>query len=250
LPVVSSAETELKGDPEGLRAFLHPAEERVVIRGHAEKKAYSDTAVVSLVVTTEHEKLSAAIAGNTRLRQTVAKGLQSAGIPAQAIRNSRFSSSPQYGWFGDEPKSYLVNNRMAISIDSETQLEAIANIADSYKKVQIVETEFVHSQKSEYRKQVLAMAFKQVMQEKAFYEKTLGIKLEPAGIEESQSGQQGTLGAKALGRVSVSQDSSRRSKLYSGESAPDWARSDSFDEVVYTAGVAVKFTIRRGSSAP
>jgi uncharacterized protein YggE len=244
LPLISNAETEIKGDPEGLRSFLHPRQETVLIRGQGEEKAYADTAVVSLLVTTESKKLSAAIAGNARTRKTISAALQKAGIQEQAIRNSKFSSSPQYGWFSDEPKSFRVNNRVAVTIDREAQLEAIAKIADSNPQVQIVETEFVHTKRSEYRKRVLSMAFDQVMQEKAFYEKTLGIKLDPVGIEESLANQDGSVGAKARYDVSVSQEPSM-SKLYSSESRRYTGASASFDEVVYSAVVAVKFNIVR-----
>jgi uncharacterized protein YggE len=245
IPLISHAETEIKGDPEGLRAFLHPSQESVLIRGHGEEKAYANTAVVSLVVTTENKKLSTSIAGNARTRKVITAALQKAGIQQQAIRNSKFSSSPQYGWFSDEPKSYLVNNRMAVTIDTETQLETIAKIADSNTQVQIVETEFVHTERRDYRNRVLSMAFDQVMQEKAFYEKTLGIKLVPVGIEESLANQDGSAGAKARNDISISQESSMESKLYRAESARYQEPAASFDEVVYSADVAVKFNIVR-----
>ena len=248
LPLAALAQPELKGNPEELRQFLHPQEEVIVVQGRAEKKAYSDRAIISLVVTTEHKKLSAAIAANTRLRAQIAKALEAGGIAPGAIRNSKFSSSPQYGWFGDEPVSYKVNNRMAITIDDEAQLERIAQAADEHKNVELADTQFEHTRYKEFREQVLADAFDQVMNEKAFYEKTLGIELAPLGINESRADQQGSRGAQALNRINISQKyvekalkSAPRGALYGDVGSGD----SSFDEVVYAATVSVKFRIVR-----
>ena len=59
LPVAAHSQPELKGSPEELRHFLHPTERTVSIQGQAEEKAYSDQAIISLVITTEDRLLSA-----------------------------------------------------------------------------------------------------------------------------------------------------------------------------------------------
>ena len=56
------AQPELKGSPEELRHFLHPSERIVSLHGQAEEKAYSDRAIISLVITTEDKLLSNSIA--------------------------------------------------------------------------------------------------------------------------------------------------------------------------------------------
>jgi len=46
------------------------------------------------------------------------------------INNSNFSSSSEYGWFGDEPDSYKIMNCIAIDINAGNQLQIIAEIGE------------------------------------------------------------------------------------------------------------------------
>ena len=64
LPFGALAEPELKGSPDVLRQFLHPSENIVTLSAEAEEKAYSDRAIISLVVTSLDEQLSASISKN------------------------------------------------------------------------------------------------------------------------------------------------------------------------------------------
>ena len=56
-PAVIAA-PEIKGNPDELRGFLHPNASIVSLSARAEEKAYTDKAIVSVVVTTEDELLS------------------------------------------------------------------------------------------------------------------------------------------------------------------------------------------------
>ena len=98
------AQPELKGSPEELRHFLHPSERIVSLHGQAEEKAYSDRAIISLVITTEDKLLSNSIASNSNLRKFITTQLTTAGINGESIKSSKFSTSPQYGWFGKKPR--------------------------------------------------------------------------------------------------------------------------------------------------
>ena len=71
LPLAAVAQPELKGSPNELRQFLHPSEKIVTLSAEAEEKAYSDRAIISLVITSEDKQLSTSISNNIALRETI-----------------------------------------------------------------------------------------------------------------------------------------------------------------------------------
>jgi len=105
------AALEVQGTPAELRSIIYPTERIVNITEQVEETAYSDTAVVNLVVTTEDKLMAQSIANNTAQRAAITKQLTEGGITSENIKSSKFSTSPQYGWFGKKPSSYKVINR-------------------------------------------------------------------------------------------------------------------------------------------
>lgn len=241
LSAISFAEPELKGNPSELRQFLHPEAKTVTLYGEAEEKAYSDTAIISLVVTTEAKLLSDSIAANAELRQTIARQLSSAGIKAENINSSKFSTSPQYGWFGKKPDSYKVVNRMAVKITSEAHLQAIAAVADAKPEIELSDISFEHSEEDAFKDKVKQKALAKVMEQKKFYESNLGVKLTPIGFRDSSVGQNPTRGAQILEEVVVTgiRGASKSYEAYDGEQS----RAPSFDEVEYSGRISVEFRI-------
>ncbi len=234
---------ELKGSPQDLRGFLYPKDKVVSIYGKAEQKAYSDTAIISLVITTEDKLLSAAISKNGVVRQEISQSLVASKFDQNSIKSSKFSSSPQYGWFGKKPSSFKVVNRMAITITDEGQLREIAVLSDKYEEVELSDTEFEHSKKEEYNDLVRAKALENVLQQKAFYEKSLGVQLTPIGIRDSNIQHRATRGAAVIEEVIVEAE-----RVHSGSYSPEskrWSQSStpSFDEVKYEANLFVDFKI-------
>lgn len=238
------AAPEIKGTPQDLRGLLYPSDNIVTIYGSADETAYSDRAIVSLVVTTEEKQLADAIAGNGALREKLIHSLKAAGIPQDDIKNSRFSSSPQYSWLGKTPSSYKVVNRVAITIEDEDQLEAIARLADQNKEVELSDTVFEHSLEQEYKKKVKSKALARIMEQKADYEQVLGVKLSPVGIRTSNIGHRATRGAMALEEVVVTASLKARDDYVSKSSEPAYQPS-SFDEIEYEAELSVDFKIQR-----
>jgi uncharacterized protein len=234
---------ELKGTPQELRGFLHPADKVVTITGQAEEKAYSDVAIVSLVVTTEDKLLSNAISQNTSLRAKITQSLLASGVNKNSIKSSKFSSSPQYGWFGKKPTSFKIVNRMAISITNEAHLKDIAVISDQFEEVDLSDTEFEHSAKDEYNQKVKAKALDKVLKQKAFYEKTLGLKLTAISIRDSNIHQMATRGARVLESVVVSRRLDESDSYSSIAKFKEQAPSTSFDEIKYQADITVDFKI-------
>lgn len=241
------AAPELKGNPEDLRGFLHPHSRMVSISEKAEETAYSDIALVHLVVTTEKDLLSKSLKANTDLRQTMTQQLMGSGIAADQINTSKFSSSPQYGWFGKKPDSHKVVNRMVVRITSEQHLQLIADMSDKHEEVVVSDTTFEHSQEDVFKARVKKQALQKVMLQKAFYETALGIKLKPVAFRDSPMPLLPTAGAQMVEEVMIvdkrESDSYMMSKT---RSAPEPVhRSNSFDEVKYGAQVTVEFEVEK-----
>ena len=244
LSAAGHAQPELKGNPEELRRFLHPSGNIVTIRGEAERKAYSDEAIVTLTVTTENKLLSDAISKNSTLRSTLSDELVQNGVAKEAIRSSKFSSSPQYGWFGEKPSSYEVINRTSITISNEAHLETIAAIADKFSEVELTDTTFEHTKKDEYQTELKAEALDKILKQKQFYESVLSVELTPIGIRDSHVFQNATPGAMALEQtVSSALKRLDDSQSLSPKKQRGGAKGASFDEVQYQVELAVDFKI-------
>jgi uncharacterized protein YggE len=244
------AKPELKGSPEELRQFLHPSERIVSLHGQAQEKAYSDRAIISLVITSEGRQLSNAIAANSSLREFITNQLTSEGIESSSIKSSKFSTSPQYGWFGKKPDSYKVVNRMAITISEESQLKAIASVADSKAEVELSDTSFEHSRADEYKNKVKKLALEKAMKQKTFYESNLGVSLTPVGFRNSQIRFRGTQGAEMLEEIVVTASRRSAGKLQDMTlSRPAQKPAPSFDEIQYEAEIYIDFKIETVDSA-
>lgn len=237
---VAQAAPELKGSPNELTSFLHPAEKIISIHKNAEKTAFKDIAIVSLVVTTQEDELALALKKNSELRQKISTTLKNKGIAGDAINNAKFSTAPDYGWFGDKPDSYKASNTLTIRIASESQLESVAKIVDEYKEVSLQKTEYEHSKKDDFLKQVAEEALDKVLAQKAFYETKLGIELEvdsfftqDAYVESSQPLRHNRIEKRAT-LSTLDQE-----QAYSSQPV-----NTSFEKLVYRATVTVNFTVK------
>ncbi|BBM00130.1 SIMPL domain-containing protein [Microbulbifer sp. GL-2] len=235
-----SAFTELKGSPEELKKYLKPDVSTVRIVGSAEESAYADIANANLIVKTESKSFSNAIGLNVRLREKIVSAFVQAGVDPNDIKTSKFSTSPQYGWFGKEPSSYEVINRMSISVTSEKLLQEIAKAADQYQEVTFSSTTFEHSEKEHFEELVLSAAIDDALTQKKYYEKKLGLKLKPVDFQHGSVVQDPTEGSLMLEEVVVT--AQRMPAKYSS-SARVREVVPTFDEVGYEADVTVIFEI-------
>lgn len=238
------AEPEIKGNPEELKGFLYPNANKVTISGYADEKTYSDQAIVTLVVTTESELLSSAISKNSSLRSKITKSLVGANIPEEQIKSSKFSSTPQFSWFGKKPSSYKVVNRMTITLQQEDQLKEVAALSDKFEEVEFSDTTFEHTQEDEYCKKLKAEALEKIIEQKKFYEETLGLKLSPVGIRDFNLSHAGTPGAMLLNEavIGVAQQEYDGSSKFTSSSLSR-QKVTSFDELRYEASLSVDFKI-------
>lgn len=236
-------EPEIKGSPNELKQFLQPEETVISIHGSAEESAYSDIAEVNLIVTSESEKLAGAIESNTNLREQIRQQLSKQGISDKSINTSQFSASPQFGWFGKKPSSYKVVNRLAIKISQESQLQAIAKIADSSEDVILGSVTPEHSQKETYKNKVREKALSEIMAKKRYYEETLSITLSPLKFHEHDAGIHATEGAGQIEEVIVTGIRADKSGFSSRSSEYNSQRQASFDEIKYHSRVTVDFRV-------
>ena len=237
---------ELKGNPDELKRFLYPDSTRVTITETAKEKAYSDKAIINLVIETEEDKMSDAIRKNTELRLKVSKLLTEAEISPDNIKTSKFSTSPQFGWFGDEPDSYQIINRMAVSIFREKHFYLLASFSDSYKEISLSTKEFEHTQKEKFEASVKKKALEKVMAQKAFYETQLGLVLKPVAFRDFDVVQSGTRSARDLEtKIVVTGSRIKRSRAKSSSYAEEVQASvpQTFDEVEYKATISVEFEV-------
>lgn len=242
-PTWVGAQTELKGSPEELRNFLHPQENRVTLRAEAEEVAFSDQAIISLVVKTEGKQLAVAIQDNADIRNDIRTALLDAGIENKHINNSKFSTSPQYGWFGKEPDSFKVVNRVAITINREQHLKTVAALADKHSEISLASTEFKHSQKDDYLTRVKEQALTKIMLQKNLYEDSLNVTLVPVNFRDERIHFAATRGAVALEQAVASAAVSKVESRADAYMAEPTAPATSFDETKYSANIAVDFKV-------
>lgn len=237
------AQTELKGNPEELRNFLHPKEQVVTISERAEKTAYSDKAVIHLVVTTEAKSLSESLTLNNSIREKVGRDLIAEGIQSNDIKNAQFTSTPQYGFFGKKPSTYKVVNRISVTLFEEVGLRSVAQVADKYNEVDLSKTTFEHTKKEIFEQQVKEDVLQKVIKQKTFYEKSLGLQLQPVGFRDAKVRERATQGALAVEGVEEVIVTGMRAGFSSAKDYEVQEPEPSFDEVIYEAELSVDYKI-------
>jgi uncharacterized protein YggE len=232
----ASAETELKGSPKELKSFLHPEVNTISITESAEEIAFKDEAVISLLVTTEDDKLAVSLSKNAKIRADISSALTANEIPLKNIKNSKFSTSPDYGWFGKKPDSYKVANTVTVLIDDETGLQSIAKIVDTYDEVTLLSTQYKHSEKELYKQKVKEKALNKVLKQKEFYSKSLGLNLKAISFTD-----QTAFLNDDIERIEVTGSRVKRSD-YSSVKSKEQAQT-SFEKVTYSSNVTVRFIV-------
>lgn len=235
---------EIKGTPDEVRQIVYPHPTLVSLQGHAEEKAYADKAVVSLVVTTEEEKMAEAIARNTQIRADIKANLLQAGINSEDINTSKFSTTPEYGWFGKEPDQYKVINRIKIGVFSEKHLKIVAELADAHDEVGFAGAAYEHTEKEQFKQKVKKLALADVIRQKTFYEKSLGVKLIPHSFSDVRIAHRATRGAMLMGQMSMNVAAKREGIEVADSFAPQTKTPSSFDELTYEANVSVQYKIK------
>lgn len=233
----AAAETELKGSPKELKNFLHPNVKTIAITQSAEEIAFKDEAIISMLVTTENRKLAASLQENAKIRTDISSSLTASKIPLKNIKNSKFSTSPDYGWFGDKPDSYKVANTITVRINNEAGLQSVAKIVDQYDEVTLIDTKYQHSQKEAFKQKVKEKALNKVLAQQAFYAKSLGLTLTAVSFTDQA--------AYVSDEIEMAQFAGSRMKrsYVASDQVQEPVRS-SFEKVTYSAHVTVNFVVK------
>jgi uncharacterized protein YggE len=240
---VSLAQAQLSGTPDELREFLHPRPNTVNINGEGELTAYKDVAKISLMVTSNERSLSQAMQVNQALRLELIQEFIAAGIPADAINNSKFSSSPQFGLFGRNPNSFEVSARMEIEVVSEEHLQLLAAAADEHDEVDFQSTAFEHSEEDAFEDQVTQMALQDVMAQKAYYESSLGLELKAINFFYGGIRQMARAMPRTMMTPELAMESNNRTAASSLAVSSALPVAPTFDEVEYQTNINVVFEI-------
>jgi uncharacterized protein YggE len=240
---VSLAQAQLSGTPDELREFLLPRPNTVNINGEGELTAYKDVAKISLMVTSNERSLSQAMQVNQALRLELIQEFIAAGIPADAINNSKFSSSPQFGLFGRNPNSFEVSARMEIEVVSEEHLQLLAAAADEHDEVDFQSTAFEHSEEDAFEDQVTQMALQDVMAQKAYYESSLGLELKAINFFYGGIRQMARAMPRTMMTPELAMESNNRTAASSLAVSSALPVAPTFDEVEYQTNINVVFEI-------
>jgi len=171
------AAPELKGNPSELSAYLLDARKIISIAGEGEEKVEADQAIISLNIKTEEKSLDEALNSNDKIQTKVRDALVQAGITLDKIRASNFSSTPDYGWFKEKPKSYAISREIKVTISDATQMQAIAKVVDKTDEVFLGAMEFEDSHKEQNEMEAMQKALDKVLAKKALYEKNFSVSL-------------------------------------------------------------------------
>ena len=242
LPGLLSAAPELKGEPEELANYLLDGKRVVSIAAHGQSKVQADRAIVSLRVKTKDGAFAQALKSNREVRSKLSHQLQQAGIAPERIAAGKFSSLPNYGFFGNKPSSYEISNEVSVVVRSEDDMAVIAQAVDGMKEVSYLATQFEDSNKKIHEGGALDDALGTIALKKSAYEKALGIKLAPLRISEStyQHAPAGQGMAKFAARSAMQ-------TLESSESAPGDDGSGSaggFGELRYETDVNAEYLVQ------
>ena len=183
----SFAEPELKGTPRELEEYLTSIPKIVSLSGEASLEIPAKRGIVSINVKTEDLHLEKALQKNQSIRNEVVSKLINSGIPKDNIIGSKFSSTPEFGLWSKKPKKYNVENSLKITVTSEKEYQAVANIIDNYEQVIYKGIKFKHDDKEEVKEKLVKLMLDNLKAKQAMYEANLGIKLVPIKFYEAIS---------------------------------------------------------------
>ncbi len=229
------AEPELKGSPSVLANYLSSIPKEVTLNGEAKIEIQAKSGVVTIGIKTEAPHLQRSLQKSQQLRNEITTKLISSGISQNRIKGTKFSSTPEYGFFGKKPNNYVVENLLKITVTNEIELQEVAGIVDSYKDVYYQGIELKEQKKEEIKIQLLDKALANAKTRQNIYEKELDISLKPISFEEFIS----------VETPEIKQRHVRKGKMLYSSLASDSGSSNnlSLGEHVYHGRVQVKYNV-------
>ncbi|MEO0425735.1 MAG: SIMPL domain-containing protein [Pseudomonadota bacterium] len=230
---------ELRGTPKELRDYLQSERTDVRVVGESEIVAYTDTAVVTIVVRTKEKTLSASLGANQSLRTALTRDLEAAGVAKEAIRSTAFSSSPTYRLFGRKPSSYEVVNRLTVKVGDEGQLQRVSTLVDAREEFTIGAVDFEDSREDALKRQADLAALDDAREAAQQYADRLGLTVEPRAFTFEAIRIQASRAAMVMEEAAMAGSSADSYSL----KADRVAQPTSFDERTYRSRVTVTFEV-------
>lgn len=233
------AEPTLNGTPSELTNYLSTPLNTVSLQGQANLDVQADNGIASIKITTEDGALQRSLEKNEKLKQEIVAQMVNKGIAADHIVGSKFSSTPEYGFWSKEARSYRVENVLRITVGNEKEFQIVAGIIDANKEVTYQGLELKHEEESKIKYQLMRMALADVEAKKKIYEAGLGVKLVPKSFSEALGMQPPV----SVLRREKTMDSALGSY---GSAAPEIQAS--FGESKYSIHLNVEYFVNRGKS--
>jgi uncharacterized protein YggE len=191
LAVSLRADTELKGSPGELAAFLDKTAHTVTITGEGEVKAAADRGHITMKITTDSKSLAEAMRMNADIRSKSMAWLKEQGIGPDRIQASKFSSTAKHGPFSDKVRNQRVENVLRITVHDEKEFQAVAALPDKFSEVTYDKIEFEHSQKDELKLRAVSQACDDAERQKTLLQSKLGLRLTARRVTEQFVGRPG-----------------------------------------------------------
>jgi len=231
------AAPELKGSPAELSAYLLDARKIISINGVGEEKVEADQVIVNVTIKNEARSLDGAIEENEQIQSRVKQALLAGGVTADMIKADNFSSTPDYGWLRDKPKSYEISRDIKVTINNAIHMRAIARVVDNFDEVFMGALTFEDSVKRDNELKVMQQALEHVQEKKVLYEKSFAIKLGLVKVSEQP------VYASAPVRKHFMRNEAQVSSMMKAEPAMEAGSGGSFARIVYHANVTALFEI-------
>ena len=243
--VALRAETELKGNPNELKAYLAGLPSTVNISGEGEVKVVADRARVTLKVRTENKSLVDSLRMNQEMRGKVASLLKENGIGADQIQAARFSSTQKFGVFSEKAKSYVVDNFLKIVVRDEKEFQAVAGAVDRWAEVHFLGIEFEHTGKEAIKARAKSQACDLAEERRKLYESKFGVKLVAKGFTEATAPEITVNNAVYGSSYAPSSKGLDRTTGLPGRNAGETVGESGslFGELTYTATVIVSYVV-------
>lgn len=182
---IVTAAPEIKGSPEEIEQYLDAIPKTISISGRAERVLNSTKAKINLSVKTESKSLADALKQNYKIRAGIRKKLLELGIVKSDINESKFSSTPEYGIFGDEPKSYTVSNVLLVLVSSEEQMISVADLSDKDKSIRYLSSKPTIVGEDKIKDELVLEALQSAKEKAQLFEDELDVELVPVQFSES-----------------------------------------------------------------
>lgn len=253
MPTVLSAAPELKGDPAELASYLLDEKRVVSLTASGDVKVQADRATVALRVKTKDSAFAQALKLNRDVRAKLGQQLQQAGISPDRITAAKFSSVPNYGFFGDKPSSYEISNDVSVVVRGEDDMAVIAHVVDGMKEASYLAVQFEDSNKKAHEADALNDALANIARKKSAYEKALSFTLVPLRVADTSFQQLKQQMAPAMvdpGRQAFAERSADPSQMRMQSSAAMAVEEGSgdggsgFGELRYQSNVQVDYLVQ------